>query len=128
MFWAVAFILGYIGWVRYFIASGEMRSPSDLFYPTAQLFTLESGAVHGPTVGLDLEIARLLAPAVAAYTAFWAIVAIFSEQMRVIRTNRIRNQIVICGSGRRGSLLAQGSRQRGERVVVIDRDENNDYV
>ena len=108
-------------------ALGQSRSPGDLLYLTLQLFVLESGAVVGP-VGWELEVARFLAPAVAAYTAVLALALLFYERFQLFRLRFVRDHVVICGLGRKGLLLARGFRERGDRVVVIDLDEDNDLI
>ncbi|MFW6135462.1 MAG: NAD-binding protein [Chloroflexota bacterium] len=125
--WLLALLLGYVGFARHFAALGERRSPFNLLYLTVQLFTLESGAVSAP-VDWRLEVARWLAPAVAAYTALQTLALIFQEQMQLTRLRFFSDHTVICGLGRRGFRLAQGFRQRGEQVVVIERDEENDLI
>jgi len=125
--WIVALGLGYVGFARYFAALGEARSPSDLLYLTLQLFTLESGSVSGPK-GWELELARLLAPAIAAYTAVQALAVILFEQFQSLRLLFIQGHVVICGLGRKGHLLAQAFRERGDRVVVIEQDEDNSFL
>jgi voltage-gated potassium channel Kch len=125
--WLVALSLGYVGFARHFATLGEMRSAGDLFYLTLQLFVLESGSVSGPK-GWELELARLLAPAVATYTAVQALAEIFYQQLQLVRARFIKDHVVICGLGRKGYLLAQGFRQRGDRVVVIEQDEDNDLI
>jgi len=39
-----------------------------------------------------------------------------------------RNHTIICGLGQKGLLLARRLRERGERVVVIERNEENDLI
>jgi hypothetical protein len=122
--WMVAIALGYIGFSKYFSAIGEASSPWNTFYLTLQLFVLESGSVSGP-VGWQLQAARFLAPAVAAYTAIQALAIIFHEQLQLFRVRFLRDHIVICGLGRKGLLLCKGYREKGEQVVVIEQDEDN---
>ncbi|MEA3376488.1 MAG: NAD-binding protein [Chloroflexota bacterium] len=64
----------------------------------------------------------------AAYTALQTLALIFQEQMQLTRLHFFSDHTVICGLGRKGFRLAQGFRQRGERVVVIERDEENDLI
>jgi len=125
--WLVVGMLGYMGFARHFAALGQSRSPGDLLYLTLQLFVLESGSVVGP-VGWELEVARFLAPAVAAYTAVQAMALLFYERFQLFRLRFVRDHVVICGLGRKGLLLARGFRERGHRVVVIDLDEDNDLI
>ncbi len=125
--WLLAGILGFAGFARHFAALGQYRSPGDLLYLTIQLFVLGSGAVEGP-VPWELEVARFLAPAVAAYTAVLALALLFYERFQMFRLRFARGHVVICGLGQKGMLLARGFRERGDRVVVIDQDEDNDLI
>ena len=125
--WALASVLGYAGFSVYFSSRGEHRSPPDLLYVTLQLFTLESGLVPGP-IGWRLEIARFLAPAVAAYTAVRALAELFRDEVQLARIRFVRDHVVICGLGRKGYLLVSGLRDRGDRVVVVEQDEANDLI
>ncbi|MFQ5864543.1 MAG: NAD-binding protein [bacterium] len=122
-----ALALGYIGFRNYFLALGESRWPLDIFYLALQLFVLQSGAILGP-VGWELELARWLAPAVAAYTALKAVAVIFREQLQSLRVRFIKDHIVICGLGRKGLLLAQRFCELGRRVLVIEQNEGNDRI
>jgi voltage-gated potassium channel Kch len=125
--WLMAVGLGYAGFARYYALRGEERPFWDLLYLTLQLFTLESGSVPGP-MSWELELARWLAPAVAAYTAIQTLALIFREKLQLVRVGFIRDHVVICGLGRKGHLLAQAFRARGDRVVVLEQDEGNDLI
>ena len=125
--WLAAGLLGFVGFARHFAATGQSRSFGDLLYLTIQLFVLESGAVEGP-VGLELQIARFLAPAVAASTAVLALALLFYERFQLLRLRWIHDHVIICGLGYKGLVLARGFHERGDRVVVIDRDEDNDLI
>ena len=125
--WLVMGILGFWGFARHFAALDQPRSFGDLLYLTIQLFVLESGAVEGP-VGWELQIARFLAPAVAASTAVLAFALLFYERFQLLRLHWIHDHVVICGLGYKGLVLARGFHARGDRVVVIDRDEDNDLI
>ena len=116
--------LGYIGFSKYFVALGEIRSGWDILYLSLQLLTLESGSIHGP-VSWELEVARLLAPALVAYTAIKALVAIFHEELQLLCVRFIRDHVVICGLGRKGLLLARAFHDHGYRVVVIEQEREN---
>ncbi len=73
----VAFVLGWVGFDRVFGSLGQSQSRWDLCYLTLQLLVLQSGTVPGP-VPWQLEVARFLAPAVAAYTAVKALAVVFA--------------------------------------------------
>jgi hypothetical protein len=125
--WAAGLGLAYAGFAGNAAALGEQRSPLDLFHLTIQLITLNSGTVD-PPVPWPLAVARLLVPALTAYTLWQAIASIFSQQLVFLRLWRIRNHIVICGLSRKGWLLARGFLERGDPVVVIEEDEQHDLI
>lgn len=118
--------LGYLGFAKHFAALNEKRSFWDLFYLSLQLFTLESGSIAGPK-GWELELARLLAPSLAAFATIKALLLIFREKVSLLRLKLAKNHVVICGLGQKGLLLAQGFHDGGDRVVVIEKDEQNHF-
>lgn len=117
------FILGFIGFSKYYAVIGESRSNLDIIYLTLQLFTLESGSVNGP-VNWQLELARWLSPAVAAYTIMNALGLIFREQFQLLRLGLVKDHVIICGTGQKTSLLAKRFFENGYRVVMVEYDEN----
>lgn len=123
----IAFILGYIGFHKYFIALGEFRSKFDIIYLTLQLFVMESGSVSSP-ISWQLEVARWLTPILAAYTVVRAIAVIFHEQLQLLRVRFMSDHIIICGLGRKGLLLVQRFSTLGYKVLVIEQDEGNDMI
>jgi hypothetical protein len=125
--WLLTLYWGYGGFARHFAALGEVRSSLDLFYLTLQLFPLQSGAV-APPLNWELEVARLLAPAIVAYTAVRALATLFYEQLQSLRLRFLHDHVVVCGLGRMGLLLSRGFVVRGEHLVVIERDDANDYI
>lgn len=123
----VSLILGFIGFEKYTRAIGEQRSATDLIYLTLQLTTLESGAVSGP-VSWELEVARLLVPLLAAYTAVLAAAVLFRKQLQMIRLRFLRQHIIICGLGDKGWLLASQLKDSGRNVVVIEIEPGNPKI
>jgi TrkA-N domain/RyR domain len=113
--------VGYWGFAEHFRVLGESRSPGDLAYLSVQLFVLESGSI-GPPIGYSLELARWLAPLIAAYTALQALTVIFAEQLQLLRLRVVRNHVVVCGLGRKGTVLAISFLEAGRQVVVIEKD------
>jgi len=127
LMWVVTIVLGYIGFSRYFSTLGEAHSVSNVLYRTLQLFVLESGFISG-AVEWEFQVARYLAPAVAAYTAVQALAILFQEQLRLFRIRFFKDHIVICGLGQKGWLLSRGFRERNEQVVVIEKDMDNNFL
>lgn len=122
-----AFVLGVIGFHRYFSALGKPVSIWDLVYLTLQLFTLESGSVTG-ALSWQLQIARLLAPGVLVYTAARALLEVFRDQLQLFRVRFARNHVVICGLGEKGYRLAISCVKQGYRVVLLEVDSANSRI
>ncbi len=125
--WLLTTVLGIIGFRQYYIYNENPQPALNYWYKTLQLFTIESGSVEG-FVPWPLQIARWLAPGIAAYTALVALALIFNEQFQLLRLRRLRDHVIICGLGRKGYLLAQGFLRRGDHVVAIEKDAENDYI
>jgi len=125
--WLIALYLGYVGFAKHAAMMGESHSPWDLLYLTLQLISMNSGAVPGP-ISWELEMARLLLPVLAAYTVVKALTILFREQVKLMRLRFIRDHVVICGLGSKGFLLAKSFRQHGDRVIVIEQNEDNSLL
>ena len=124
---AISLVLGYVGFARYATAQGETPSSLDLIYQTLQLVSMNSGLVPGP-INWQLQVARFLIPALTVFTALSALALIFSEQMQVFKLWRIRDHVIICGLGRKGSLLVEKFCALNMDVVVLEQDEGNDWI
>jgi hypothetical protein len=125
--WIVAFTLSYLGFERELISEGLDHTPLDLIYLSIQLFTLNEGAFLGEK-NLQIEIARFLAPSVAAYTLFQTIAVVFKDQFQALRLRSLKNHVIVCGLGKKGTLYANGFSKQGFDVVGIDKDPNNPEI
>lgn len=123
----LAFTLGYEGFRIHGQTAGERRSLLDLIYLTLQLFGLESGSVS-PPVPWQLEVARFLAPFVAAWTLFKGLALLFREQFQLLRLWFVRDHVIVCGIGRKGAYLVTDFRAGGMPVVAIDNNANNELL
>ena len=124
---ALLFSLGVIGFARYAAWHHLPSTLLDCVYLTFQLISLNSGAVE-PPVPLELELARFFIPLLAASAAVQAFIRIFREQVHSLKLPWLRGHIIICGLSRKGFLLAGQFRRQGREVVVIERDEDNDWI
>ena len=116
-----AIVLGWIGFDLNMAALNQPATFADKLYLSLQLFVLQSGAVL-PPVPWQLEVARFLAPAVAAYATLSAAAALLGERLTGLRARRYSNHVVVCGLGRLGALLAKSLRNAGHEVVAIESD------
>jgi len=125
----LALILGTVGYAQYFVQSGNSFSLLDCLYRSLQLFTMNFDVVApGAPIPLSLQVARLLAPGIAAYTLIQTLMEVFKEQIRLMRLGRFSNHVVICGLGRKGLQLTKEFRKTGHSVVVIEWDSNNPHL
>ena len=122
-----ALVLGWIGFDLNSRALGEPGSFLDNLYRTLQLFIIHSGAVAQP-VPWQLEVARFLAPAVAAGATLSALATLLGEQLAAARVRFYANHVVVCGLGRLGSLLARTLREAGYQVVAVESDTENGAI
>ena len=125
---ALAFVLGFRGIQAEAAAAGGVATPSNVFYMTLQLFTLQYDPSVAEPSGLGLQVARFLAPALAAYAAFQALAVLFQEQLLLVRVRGLRGHAVVCGLSSLGSHLALGLRASGWHVVVLERDPTNPWL
>ena len=119
--------LGYAGLEEYFAGLNEKRGRWDIAYHILCLFVVETGEVAGP-VPLTLDIARLLAPVVAAWAVIKTFAILFGEQILLIRLLFWRDHVVVCGLGRKGARFAEDCLRKGLRVVGIEHDEANSAI
>lgn len=120
---AAALALGFMGFARVYPGMSFL----DVLYRDLQLFTLESGAVDG-AVPWQLEVARVLAPAVAAWAIVRTIMYALRERFRRASILFYRDHVVVCGLGRAGAEFVRDLRNRHRKVVAIEQDENRDTV
>jgi hypothetical protein len=126
----LAVALGVIGIGIHARATGMEWSFLERVYRALLLFTLEGGTVEDSAqMNPALEAARFLAPALTLYAAALAVMSLFSEQWTRLKVRFcFRRHIVICGMGGIGYRLACRWREVGTRVVVIEKDADNDRI
>jgi hypothetical protein len=127
IFWLVGLILGYAGFALFARDNTLDWSRGDILYRTLQLVILESGSVDG-RVNWLLETARFLLPALTAYTAIQAVMHLFREQTQWLRLWRLRDHIIVCGLGRKGSHLMAELLELNRPVVAIEKDASHENV
>lgn len=128
--WIITFALAWIGADKQLRLTGMSRSFWDPFYRAFQLFLFDDSMVaSGPILSWELEIARFFAPAVAAYTAFSALLNLVNDRiLHSVRLRRLRKHVVVCGPGRKGLELIRDFKKNGIRVVAIESDPNNENI
>lgn len=122
-----AFVMGLLGFEERFDLLGEPHSLWDSAYLSIQLFVLASGGVAG-TVPWTLEVARWLAPLVFTYAAARALVSLFRDQIRLLGLRFLSGHVIVCGLGDKGMSLVRSLGETGRRIVVVERDAENDLI
>ncbi len=78
---------------------------------------------------LLLAAAAALAPLFVLFTAAKALFVIFGDHVRRLWAKHyMSGHVIICGLGTKGLLFAKRFLQDGDKVVVIERDEQNDFI
>jgi hypothetical protein len=127
LLWVVLLALGYWGFARYYISVGAAHTVSGTLYAAWQLFVLQSGYFLDP-IPWQLEVARFLAPLVAALTAVEALAVLLRDQLVRLRLRLLRDHVVVCGLGRSGMLLAAQLHAEGRDVVVVERSDEGSHI
>jgi hypothetical protein len=110
-----AFVLGLAGFLQ------RDPSPTDAAYNSFKLFVFHESEAN-EHVGVCLNIARFLAPAVAGYAALITLGSLFYERWLQMQIPRKRGHIVLCGLGYVGNAFLEALHDAGKRVVVIEKD------
>ena len=122
-------ILGYIGFHQYYERAHEDVNALQLLYLSFQLLVMESGAVDRPDlVPVALHIARWLAPAVLAYAVFKTIFSVLSKEIYSLKLRNYKEHVIICGLGEKGQRLADSFYERGDKIVIIEKDSHNNLI
>lgn len=119
---ALAVVVVALGFWGLSLAQSRVGTPDPVttrWYRTLQLFVLEGGDVPGP-LPWQLEVARVMAPLLSAYTVLLAVAATFGEQLDGWRLRRIRGHVVVVGLGALGTTLCHDLVHQGRRVVGVD--------
>lgn len=122
-------VLGYLGFYQYYESANENAEAFHILYLSFQLFVMESGAVDKPELApLSLHIARWLAPGVLGYTVLKTILSVLKHEIYLLKLRNYKNHVIICGLGTKGQRLADTFHERGEKVVIIEKNADNNLI
>jgi hypothetical protein len=110
-----AFVLGFAGFFEHY------HSVTDATYNSLKLFIFHESEAND-RVGVCVNIARFLAPAVAGYAALITLGSLFYERWLQMKVARRRGHIVLCGLGYVGNAFLESLHRARKRVVVIEKD------
>jgi voltage-gated potassium channel Kch len=116
---------GFLGYRQQF---GEGRLLDTVYY-TIKLFGFSVERPADEHLNRSVEIARWVAPAVAASTALLALASLFRERFKEALVGLTwSDHYVVCGLGDKGLTFVRALRDAGRRVVVIESDANNQRI
>jgi len=94
------------------------------------MFFVDSGFMEGieEPPCWQLNLARFLAPFTITYSAIQALGVLFSDQIKTLHLNMVRDHVVICGLGEKAESLTSGFLELGTKVVIIEPDDENEFV
>jgi hypothetical protein len=118
--WAALLILGTGGFVQQAAEAGLERSTLDTLYLTVQLAALDYGG-GDDALNWRLEVARFVAPMMAATTLLQTATVVFRDQFARLRLRFLRHHIIVCGLGGAGSRLAVALANAGHDVVGVEK-------
>ena len=121
------FILGYLGFAKFYTADPVKRTSFDLLHMTLQLLRIGTPLPPGAKPW-ELEAARTFATLLTTFAAVKALMLLFREKFQSLRLSRWRGHVVICGLGAKGAQLAADLLSQGEQVVIIEKDEANSNI
>ena len=119
--WVALMLLGVWGFWIQGNAEGVDRSFLDTLYLTLQLATLDYDGSSGP-MNWQLQVARFVAPVMAAGTVLQTASVVFREQFHRWRLRKASDHTIVCGLGDTGARIAAAFAAAGERVVAIEAD------
>lgn len=119
----IAAILGFIGY--------SMKFPhiKDVFYLgilTARLFILEFNIE--PPIPLTLMIAMVLCPFILAYSTIRTLTIVFRNRLKLFLSNFANKHVIICGLNKKSMYIIKQFRKNDEKVIVIEKNNNNEYI
>ena len=127
----VVYILSVLAYCHHYHINKDMTDLEinyfDILYKSLRLFVVE-GEIKEPETSLFLNIMRFVAPLTTAMTAIAAFTVLLGRRFKDLRLSFLKNHVIICGLGRKGNNLARYFQEKGQKVVVIDIDENNEYL
>lgn len=121
-------VSGAVGWLQ---CSEKQMPEFGAAFANAIHFGAQNLLLNGESKPEDhwlMVVSRLLGMATVTLVAFAVIRGLFWESLDRAWIMCTRKHVVVCGIGQIGEEIARSAMESGKRVVVIERDEQNDRV
>lgn len=119
--WLALMVLGVGGFIQQANDLDLNTTPLDNIYFTLQLAALEFRGASS-SINWRLQVARFVAPVIAASTLIQSASVVFREQFDRFRARRARRHTVVCGAGPIAARLTSALVDDGRDVVVVTSD------
>ena len=116
--WAAVLALGIGGFLQQEADAGLDRTFLDTVYLTLQLLTLNYD--EDEELNWRLEVARFVAPFIAASTILQTARVALQTQIERLRLRFVHDHVVVCGLDEVGGRLAAAFAEAGRRVVAVE--------
>jgi hypothetical protein len=132
--WLIIFSLGIITIISGMVGLGKLfegrNEPGlNLLYRSLQMIFLRSGDYSYPTIIWELEFARFMGPFLLYFSFILIIIDNFKDYFQRIRIRLfVRSPVVVCGLGYVGPVVSRYFLNRGENVVIIEKDPQNPKI
>lgn len=123
----VSYVLGYVGYEKYFVANSITHTSFDLLYHSLQLFLFGFYEAMGP-FPLELEISRWVSPLIFASAAIKTVFVFAKDAITVTKAKRMKEHVIICGLGEKGYKLAKDCIGHVYSLIIIEQDRDNKYI
>ena len=102
-----------------------------VWWAIVTITTIGYGDVYPVTLGGRLIAIFLMFTGISALSVLTAAIAasfVKNDQLQWLRIRTLRNHVILCGLGDKGLLLAKAFRERGQPVIVIEKNETNELI
>jgi len=102
-----------------------------LWWAIVTITTIGYGDVYPVTLGGRLIAVFLMFTGISALSVLTAAIAasfVKNDQLQWLRIRTLHNHVILCGLGDKGLLLAKAFRERGQAVVIIEKNEANELI
>ncbi|MBD3185991.1 hypothetical protein GF325_04100 [Candidatus Bathyarchaeota archaeon] len=123
----IGIVLGAIGYFTALEGDG-VQKPWNVIYNVFRLFFFDYEPVPTPPIPTTLNLSRFLCAFVTIYSGINASRFLFKQFFTWVRLQFFKDHVIICGLDRKGIQIALDELDNGKKVVIIEKDEDCDYL
>ncbi|MGL4728121.1 MAG: RyR domain-containing protein [Bosea sp. (in: a-proteobacteria)] len=117
----IALALGFWGW-SIFSPAKTMADHANNFFRTVQLMTLNFPTTFDGKLPWQLQLARLMVPAIAALATLHVIIGAITRPVRIALLPHTKDHLVVCGAAQLTEAALIKLAERGVQVIAIAPD------